>query len=99
MPASDGVEGISGPPQSDASLAEARRLAGPNFTLWGGIPQDALLPDFDYGQFKAVVGQAVREATDDGRAIIGVADRVPVHADIDRLKALPDLIAQHAAAH
>ena len=90
----DGVEGISGPPQSDASLAEARQLAGPEFTTWGGIPQDALLPGFDETQFEAVVAQAVREATGDGRAIIGVADRVPVHADIDRLKALPNLITR-----
>ena len=93
----DGVEGISGPPQSDASLAEARRLAGPDFTLWGGIPQDALLSDFDYAQFEAVVAQAVREAANDGRSIVGVADRVPVSADPARLQALPALIAQAAS--
>ena len=33
----DGVEGIAGPPQSDITLAEARQLAGPGITLWGGI--------------------------------------------------------------
>ena len=34
----DAIEGIAGPPQGDASLAEARELAGPDLTLWGGIP-------------------------------------------------------------
>lgn len=89
----DGVEGVSGPPQSDASLAEARRLTGQNFTLWGGIPQDALLSDFDQAQFEAVVAQAVRDAKGDSRAIIGIADVVPVQADLARLQALPLLLS------
>ena len=89
----DGVEGICGPPQSDAGLAEARRLTGPNFTLWGGIPQDALLPDFDREQFEASVSQAAYEANADPRAILGVADVVPVHADLARLQALPLLLS------
>ncbi|MEZ4769362.1 MAG: hypothetical protein R2844_13165 [Caldilineales bacterium] len=56
----DGVEGVCGPPQSDATLSEARLLTGPAFTLWGGIPQDALLPDFDQDQFEAMVVRAAR---------------------------------------
>jgi hypothetical protein len=81
----DGVEGIAGPPQGDASLAEARALAGPAFTLWGGIPQDFLLETYDRGAFEAAVERAAREASGDPRAILGVADRVPVDADVDRL--------------
>ena len=95
----DGIEGVSGPPQSDATLAEARPLAGPDFTLWGGIPQDALLPDFDQQHFEAIVAQAAREASADPRAILGVADVVPIHADLARLQAIPSLIAQPASAH
>jgi hypothetical protein len=95
----DGLEGVSGPPQSDATLAEARALTGPNFTLWGGIPQDALLPDFDHGQFEAIVAQAAREASAAPRAILGIADVVPIHADPARLHSLPSLIAQSASAH
>jgi hypothetical protein len=89
----DGIEGVSGPPQSDATLPEARQLAGPAFTLWGGIPQDALLPDFDHGQFKAIAAQAARDASADPRAILGIADVVPIHADLPRLQALPFLLA------
>ena len=88
----DGVQGVSGPPQCDATLAEARELVGPDFTLWGGIPQDALLADFPVGQFEAVVKQAAVEARENGRAIIGVADRVPTLADIERLQAIPQLL-------
>ncbi len=87
----DGLDGISGPPQSDATLAEARPIAGPAFTLWGGIPQDALLPDFDQRDFEALVAQAAREANADPRAILGVADVVPIHADLARLQAIPPI--------
>lgn len=88
----DGLEGICSAPQSDASLAEARQLAGPTFTLWGGIAQDVLLPPYHQDQFEAAVAQAALDAGADARAIIGVADRVPVAADLDRLQAIPELI-------
>ena len=89
----DGVEGVAGPPQSDATLAEARALAGPDFTLWGGIPQDVLMAAADEGAFEAAVRQAAREAEGDPRMILGVADRVPVDADVERLQAIASLIA------
>jgi hypothetical protein len=90
----DGIEGIAGPPQSNASLAEARELAGPNLTLWGGIAQDVLVGTYEEELFAGAVKQAVRDASGDGRVILGVADRVPVNADLERLKALPTLIEQ-----
>ena len=37
------LEGVSGPPQGDTTLAEARALTGDSVVLWGGIPQDLLL--------------------------------------------------------
>jgi hypothetical protein len=83
----DGVEGVAGPPQSDATLAEARALAGPDLTLWGGIPQDFTLGTHDRAVFEAAVRQAAQEAQNDGRMILGVADRVPVDADVDRIAA------------
>jgi hypothetical protein len=88
----DVVEGVAPPPQGDASLAEARAAAGPDLILWGGIPQDYLLPARDQGEFEAAVREAARQAASDDRAILGVADRVPVDADLARLLALPALI-------
>lgn len=88
----DGVEGVAGAPQSDLSLAEARALVGPDLALWGGIPQDYLLSTYDPASFEAAVIEAVREASADRRMIVGIADRVPVNADISRLEAIPGLI-------
>ena len=87
----DGVEGIAGPPQSDATLAEARQLAGPGITLWGGIPQDLLQDIHAQEAFEAGVAEALRQAAGDSRMILGVADRVPVDAEFARLQALPGL--------
>jgi hypothetical protein len=88
------VEGIAGPPQSDASLAEAREAAGPTLALWGGIPQDLLLEAHEWPAFEAAVRQAAAEARDDPRTILGVADRVPVQAEIDRLQAIAEWAAK-----
>jgi hypothetical protein len=87
----DGIQGICGPPQSDASLAEARRVLGSGMTLWGGIPQDVLLDTHPWEAFETAVGQAVEQSREKERMILGVADRVPVQAELDRLKAIPSL--------
>jgi hypothetical protein len=88
----DGVEGVAGPPQGDVSLAQAREIVGRRVTLWGGIPQDFLLDMHDRQEFEATVIQAVQEARGDSRMILGVADRVPVDADLSRLEAIPALV-------
>ena len=88
----DGVEGIAGAPQSDASIKEAREAAGPNLTLWGGIPQDFLLKTYSQEQFETAVLEAARQAMEDSRAILGIADRVSVNSEFTRLKATTALI-------
>ncbi len=88
----DALEGIAGPPQSDAPLSQARQAVGPELVLWGGIPQDFLLETRTQAEFGIAVRQAVREAQGDGRVILGVADRVPVEAELERLEAIPTLI-------
>ena len=88
----DGVEGIAGPPQGDVTLAEAREIAGPALALWGGIPQDFVHDTHDREEFEAAVQGAAKEARGDSRMILGVADRVPVDADLSRVEAIPTLI-------
>jgi hypothetical protein len=52
------------------------------------------LATHDRQEFEDSVRQAVRETTGDGRTILGVADRVPVGAELDRLLAIPALVRQ-----
>lgn len=90
----DVIEGVSGPPQGDTPLPQARAKAGPELTLWGGIPQDVLLPPTSSAEFEHAVRQAAQQAKECGRVVLGVADKVPVEADLERLKAIPGLIRQ-----
>lgn len=92
----DGIEGVAPPPQSDATLAEARAAAGPELTLWGGIAQDMLLNVHGQEEFEEAARQAAHAAIGDGRMILGVADRVPVDADLGRLRAILGLVRDAA---
>ena len=82
----DGLGGISGQPQSDAKLSEARQATGPDITLWGGIPQDYVMPMHDLAVLIESVEEAKALAATDHRTILGIADHVPVDAEFSRLK-------------
>jgi hypothetical protein len=86
------VEGVAPPPQGDASLAEARAASGPDLTLWGGIPQDLLTPIHSDVSFEAAVRRAAQEASEDPRAVLGIADRISVDSDFARLQAIGEIL-------
>jgi hypothetical protein len=88
----DGLAGISGPPQSDATISEARKTTGPDITLWGGIPQDYVMPMVDMSLLIESIEAAKAFASTDNRTIIGIADHVPVEAEFSRLKEISDRI-------
>ena len=90
----DAVEGVSGHPQSDVEIPQARKLAGREITLWGGIPQDWLLENTEYDDFEQGVRVIFNQAAEDGNTIVGVADRVPAAAELDRLKLLARWLAE-----
>jgi hypothetical protein len=87
----DCAQGVCGAPQGDCTLAEARAACGPGMTLWGGIPQDALLESCAQNDFEAAARAAFAEAAEDPRAVVGVADMVPVEALPERLEDLARL--------
>jgi hypothetical protein len=88
----DAIEGACGPPQSDAGLAEARALCGPDVVLWGGLAQDWLLAAHNRPIFEAAARAALKEVQANGPALLGVADRVPAEALPERLAWLADLV-------
>lgn len=87
----DCVQGISGPPQGDSTLEEARELSGPNLALWGGIPQDCLLASCADSEFRTIARAAFSRRAVDPRVIVGVADRVPADALCERIQALAEM--------
>jgi hypothetical protein len=91
----DGIEGVAGPPQSDATLVEAREEAGPELVLWGGIAQDLLIDPRTEEEFRAGVRRAMQEERKIERCMLGVADRVPTTARVERLCAIPSLVRRN----
>ena len=86
----DVIEGVSGPPQGDTFLAEARRIAGPGPMLWGGLAQDYLLEGRTENEFRAAAREAFREARETPGTVFGIADRVPADALPERIRFLAD---------
>jgi hypothetical protein len=82
----DILQGISGPPQSDADLSEARELAGQGPLLWGGIPQDLLLPTAERSELEETLDEVARSCAADGRMVAGISDKVPVEADLEKFE-------------
>ena len=88
----DCLEGICGPPQGDASIAESRVFTGTDPLLWGGLAQDYLLPSCTEEEFRRASAAAMEDVQSDGRSILGVADRVPPDAVFTRIEYLTRLI-------
>lgn len=86
------VAGIAGPPQADLDLAAARTALGESIVLWGGIPQDFLLPETPLADLEAAATAAVECARDDPRIIIGIADHVPPEMERSRLQRVVELV-------
>ena len=87
----DCVQGISGPPQGDSTLEEAREVCGPKLALWGGIPQDCLLASCTDTEFRTVARAAFALGAADPRVVVGVADHVPADALCERIQALAEM--------
>jgi hypothetical protein len=86
----DCIQGVSGPPQSDADFEAARHATGDGTVLWGGIPQDFVLSTHPVGELEKSMEDAFKFSEADPRIIIGIADKVVPQADLDRLKLIAE---------
>lgn len=93
----DAVLGVSGPPQSNATLSEAREIVGESMVLWGGIPQSYLTDIHAVEELEQLVREAVLHATQNNRVLIGIADHVPVGTDFSRLQRVARMISQDSS--
>lgn len=89
------VCGVSGPPQGDTPPSTVAAVRPP-LTVWGGIPQDVLLPATPEEQFHATAEEILHYARSHPRIIVGVADHVPEEADPTRLQELIDLFLDNS---
>ena len=87
----DSIVGVAEAPQGDAGIKQIRELTQERIVPWGGIPQDFLLPQTKESDAIDGARRIASEARDSGAALLGIADHVPIEADIDRLATIASL--------
>ena len=90
----DCIEGVCCPPQGDTMMAKARSIAGNHVLLWGGLPQESLLPAWGHREFRKMAQYIAEEACCEPNEILGAAGGVPPGADISRIRYLAELYKQ-----
>jgi hypothetical protein len=66
-------------------------------------PQEALpevaraLDTYSHAQSESAVAKAVEESAGDSRIILGVVDRVPADAKMERLRITPEFVEQQSS--
>ena len=90
----DCIEGVCCPPQGDTMMAKARSIAGNHVLLWGGLPQEYLLPSWEHRDFKKMAQYIAEEACCEPNVILGAAGGVPPETDFTRIRYLSGLYKQ-----
>ena len=88
----DCISGVSGPPQGDTPIESIRNSIGNETILLGGIPQDYLMDSAENDIFISRLERIIDSCKMDTRSIIGIADHVPLEADMSKLKKIAELV-------
>ena len=68
---------------------------GDHVTLWGGIPSIMFEPSFSNQEFDDYVKALFKIMKPGSRFIVGMADNLPVAADINRVGRVVELIEKY----
>ncbi|AFM24799.1 uroporphyrinogen decarboxylase family protein [Desulfomonile tiedjei] len=90
----DIAEAITPVPQTQCELEEFRAM-GDHVTLWGGIPSILFEPNFSDQEFDDYIKNMIKRIKPGTRFIMGMADNLPVAADIDRVGRVQRIIDEY----
>ena len=91
----DGIEAVTPPPLGDTPLSTARNALGPEVSLIGGIDPTQFVggtPD----ETRAMVEAVVSELSDTRRTVLG-HEEVQTTADLESVRAIPEVLAELTA--
>ena len=91
----DCVDAVTPAPVGDMDLDEARRLAGDKILILGGLPGAMFTTPFTRKEMTRHVMGIIERHKDAGNFMFGVADQIPPNADLDLVRLVGDLIAEH----
>jgi hypothetical protein len=90
----DIAEAITPVPQTQCELEEFRAM-GDHVTLWGGIPSILFEPNYSDQEFDDYIKNMIKRIKPGTRFIMGMADNLPVAADIDRVGRVQRIIDEY----
>ncbi|MBT8360625.1 MAG: hypothetical protein HKP41_03545 [Desulfobacterales bacterium] len=77
-------------------LAEVKQRIGDKMVLWGGVPVEFII-DGTMAEVRQAVRQAMHDAKDNGRFILGTTHSIAVGSNYDNFMAMVDEYWQHCA--
>jgi len=88
----DCVDAVTPKPVGDMDMEEARRLAGDEIILLGGLPGAMFAPPFTARDVEAHVRHLIAHHKAGGRFMFGVADQVPPNGDLALVRLVGQLV-------
>ncbi len=90
----DVAEAVTPVPQTKCTMDEFRTM-GNDVTLWGGIPSIMFEPSFSEDEFDDYIKDLIKTMKPGTRFIAGMADNLPVAADINRVGRVVELLEKY----
>ena len=91
----DCIDSITPKPVGDVDMDEARRLAGKDILIIGGLPGAMFAPPFTASDIERHVLGIIRGHKDSRKFMFGVADQVPPNGDLGLVKLVGELVERH----
>ena len=91
----DIAEAVTPVPQTKCTMEEFRNGMGKHVTLWGGIPSIMFESDFSNKEFDDYIIKMLKAMKPGMRFIAGMADNLPIAADINRVGRVVELIEKY----
>jgi len=92
----DCAQSVTPAPVGDIPVESLREVAGLNIILWGGLPGVYFSRQYAEETLYSMVREVIDHHLKGHRFILGVSDQVPPDGDINRVKAVTELVEKHA---
>lgn len=91
----DCLDAATPKPVGDVGLHEIRPLVGPDILILGGLPGAMFAPPFKARDMEQHVMEIFRLHKEGGKFMLGVADQVPPNGDLELVRLVSRLVAEH----
>ena len=91
----DCLDAVTPKPVGDVGMDEIRELVGPDILILGGLPGAMFAPPFGPADMEQHVLEIISLHKASGTFMFGVADQVPPNGDLELVRLVTRLVAEH----